>query len=247
MKNKESWKPSKYVWKKGKLIASRDKRQVNVGSRLVSDIIAGYYELCIPKYARGKLLDLGCGHAPLFHAYNKYADDIVCVDWENTAHKNMHLDFTCDLNDALPFGDNEFDTIIFSDVFEHIQSPQLLWREIMRILANDGILLMNVPFFYPQHEIPHDYYRYTEFALKRFVEEGGGELIFFESTGGLLEILGDIYAKILSSLGFIGRWAADLLQSGIKIVRKTKLGIRIYNKTEKYFPLGHFLVVRKKG
>ena len=61
MKNKENWKPSKYVWKKSKLIASRDKKQVGVGSRLMADIIAGYYEKYLPKYAHGRLLDLGCG------------------------------------------------------------------------------------------------------------------------------------------------------------------------------------------
>jgi SAM-dependent methyltransferase len=204
MKNKENWKPTKYIWKKTILQASRDKNQVYIGSRLIADIIAEYYGKYLPTYARGKLLDLGCGYVPLFAVYSPYVSDTICVDWENTLHKNEHLDFTCDLNKNLPFGDNEFDTIILSDVLEHIQNPALLWKEIARILSPKGVLIMNVPFMYWVHERPYDYYRYTEFALKRFIEQENLELILLESVGGVLEVLGDICAKMLASRRFMG-------------------------------------------
>jgi len=172
---------------------------------------------------------------------------VVCVDWENTAHKNEYVDFTCDLNKELPFGNNEFDTIVLSDVFEHIHNPQLLWKELARILTKDGVLLMNVPFYYPLHEVPYDYYRYTEFALKRFIEEEKLELLFFESVGGYLEVLADMNSKFFSLLGFWGRFMANCFQQGTVIIRKTKLGKRICNKTRNYFPLGYFIIVKNIG
>ena len=43
MKNKDKWVPSKFVWKKGKLIASREIRQIGLGSRLIADLVASCY------------------------------------------------------------------------------------------------------------------------------------------------------------------------------------------------------------
>ena len=40
MRNKEKWKPSKYIYKKGRLIASRDPKEVGISSRLIADLIA---------------------------------------------------------------------------------------------------------------------------------------------------------------------------------------------------------------
>ena len=152
MKNCDKWLPSKYVRRNGKLIASRDDREVGVGSRLIADLIAEYYDRLLRIHARGRLLDLGCGKVPLYAAYKDYVTDVICVDWENTSHKNEYLDFECNINDALPFDDEEFNTIILSDVLEHIFRPEDLWKEMHRVLAKNGKLILNVPFYYWIHE-----------------------------------------------------------------------------------------------
>lgn len=116
MKNRDKWQPSKYILKKGKLIASRDRKEVGVASRLMADLVAKFYDKALRQHATGKLLDLGCGKVPLFNAYEEYITDNICVDWENTLHENEYLDFESDLTKNLPFEDNEFNTIILSDV-----------------------------------------------------------------------------------------------------------------------------------
>ena len=132
MKNKDQWVPNKFVFRKGVLTASRNQSEVRAASRLVAGIVAGRYGARIPQYARGRLLDLGCGKVPLYEAYRSYISENICIDWENTAHKNEHLDATSDLSQRLPYGENEFDTIILSDVLEHIPQPEDLWREMSR-------------------------------------------------------------------------------------------------------------------
>ena len=141
MKNQDIWQPSKYVYRKRKLVSSRDRKEVSVGSRLMADLIAGFYDKNLHQYARGKLLDLGCGKVPLFIAYREYVTDNICVDWENTTHKAEYLDFEFDLTKVLPFVDEEFDTIILSDVLEHIPQPEHLWKEMARILSIDGKII----------------------------------------------------------------------------------------------------------
>ena len=39
MKNKDSWQPSKFIYRKGKLIASRDAQEVKIGSRLIDAVM----------------------------------------------------------------------------------------------------------------------------------------------------------------------------------------------------------------
>lgn len=79
MKNANAWRPSKYVYRYGRLVASRDRAEVNVGSRLVTDLIARAYAAELPKHARGRLLDLGCGKVPLYLAYKSLVSDNTCV------------------------------------------------------------------------------------------------------------------------------------------------------------------------
>jgi len=102
MRNRHKWQPSKYIQRNGKLIASRDPKEVGVGSILIVDLIAEIYDNNLRQHARGKLLDLGCGKVPLFSAYKDYVTDNICVDWKNTLHKNEYLDAECDLTKVLP-------------------------------------------------------------------------------------------------------------------------------------------------
>jgi SAM-dependent methyltransferase len=245
MKGKDTWKPSKFVYRHGRLVASRKPDAVAVGSRLITDITASYYDSYIRRYARGKLLDLGCGKVPLFDAYKDFVTENICVDWSNSAHENEYLDLECDLTKALPFASGEFDTIILSDVLEHIPEPMQLWSEMSRVLTGNGRVIMNVPFFYWLHEQPHDYYRYTEFSLRRFAEASRMNIVLLTAVGGVPEIIGDVVAKTLVQLPYVGRSLAAFTQYTTSIFIKTRIGKRASESTRGLFPLGYFLVVEK--
>lgn len=245
MKNKDNWKPSKFVYKGGKLVSSRDSREVRIGSRLITDIIASYYDVYIPKYAKGKLIDLGCGKVPLYEAYKNHITENICVDWENTLHKNEFLDYEGDLTKKLPFCDGEFDTIVLSDVLEHIPQPEKLWQEMSRILALNGKAFINVPFYYGLHEVPYDYYRYTEYALRFFAKLTGFGVLLLKPIGGTPEILADIFAKHLRFFPVIGSGLASAIQYVAAAFVRTTFGKKISEKTSQVFPLGYFLIVEK--
>ena len=245
MRNPESWKPSKYVLRGDRLIGSRDPREVGIGSRLSADIIASVYQRQLPHHARGRLLDLGCGKVPLYASYQPLISESVCVDWANTAHKNAYLDHECDLTQALPFDDGRFDTVILSDVLEHIPTPEALCREIARILAPGGKLIMNVPFYYWLHEEPHDYYRYTQHALRRFVDLAGLQLVEIEATGGSPELMTDVMAKHLAHVPLIGHALASFAQWLTLRFVGSRIGRKVSRSTSRMFPFGYFLVAQK--
>lgn len=246
MKNQDRWNESKFVYnKKGKLIASRNPKEVSVSSRLGADLVANFYDRNLKKYAKGNLLDLGCGKVPLYIAYKDKINNCVCVDWENTSHKNEFIDKIVDLNNELPFDDNSFDTIILSDVLEHIQNPMLVWNEMNRILKEGGVLIMNVPFFYWIHERPFDYYRYTRYALEYFANQSNFMILKIEELGGALEIITDIISKISMRIPFVGKYMAIIVQWSNMTFLKFKIGRKVLKSTSNSFPLGYGLIAKK--
>jgi SAM-dependent methyltransferase len=245
MKDAGSWVPSKYITTRGQLRASRDTGEVNVASRLVADLVAGFYQDAIPAHAYGSLLDLGCGKAPLYATYAPVVSQTVCVDWENSLHPNPHLDLTHDLTEPLPFASESFGTVILSDVLEHMRRPVELISEIARVLEPGGVLLMNVPFLYWLHETPHDYYRYTRFALSGFADDAGLEVVTLRSIGGAPLVLGDLVSKLLAQFGSVGSWLAALVQRLTSAFTRSGLGRQFSDRTAEVWPIGYAMVARK--
>lgn len=244
MKNVESWRPTKFRWKGQRLVPSPDVNEVGCGSRLVASLVADEYTRQLPVHCRGRLLDLGCGKVPLYDAYRSHATETMCVDWENSLHPNPHLDQFCDLTQDLNLPDARFDTIILSDVLEHIPNPDHLWSEMGRVLAPGGKVIGNIPFLYWLHEEPHDYYRYTRHALQRFMTTNGFEPVLIESIGGLPEAWTDLTAKLVQKVPLVGPPAASLLQS------LTRWSVRTWLKplskaTRERTPLGYFFVAQR--
>lgn len=245
MREQELWRPSKFEIHEGALRASRNRRDVAVHSRLIIDLIASFYDAAIPKHASGRLLDLGCGKVPLFGRYGRYASTVTCVDWGNSLHRNPHLDAEVDLTKPLPFPDGAFDTVLLSDVLEHIPNPQDACQEIGRILARDGKLLMNVPFYYWLHEQPYDFYRYTEFALRRLMEQAKLRVLELEALGGAPEVLADVLCKSLCHLPKVGEPMSAAGQALAGWLTRSRLGKRLTGATRQDFPLMYGLVAQR--
>jgi SAM-dependent methyltransferase len=245
MRQADRWTESKYVRRGDRLEASRDPDEVGVGSRLITDLVAAFYAEQLPLHARGRLVDLGCGKAPLYGTYRTLVDAVTCVDWPQSPHASLHVDRDADLSGVLPFDDAAFDTIILSDVLEHVAEPERLWREMARILAPRGRALINVPFLYGVHEAPHDYARYTEFALRRFAANAGLAVLLLQPVGGSLHVLADLLGKHLAHVPLIGSVLASAVQGAVSLFDRTAWGRRIAASTGARFPLGYFMVVAR--
>ncbi len=245
MRDADRWTPTKYVPQRGRWRGSRDTAALGVGSRLNADCVVACYEAALPKHARGDLLDLGCGTVPLHGLYAPHVASVTCVDWAASPHATNHIDIEADLSQPLPLADGAYDTVILSDVLEHVPEPRLLWREIARVLRPGGRLLMNVPFLYGLHELPHDYFRYTRFALERMAQEAGFQVLELRATGGSLHVLADLVAKHLVHLPLLGRPLAMAVQGVVSLLDRTALGARLAAKTAERFPAGYFLVARR--
>lgn len=244
MKNIENYKQTKYYIHNQRIKPSNDRNELQTSSWLIAKLVGDSYEKYIPKYAKGELLDLGCGSVPLYDAYKTYIKSNICVDWSNTVHENSYLDIVTDLNADLPLEDERFDTILFSDVLEHLCEPRNMFVEMHRVLKRGGYIIMNSPFYYWLHEEPYDYFRYTEYWYKRVAEEQGFEVVTLERIGGGIDVLTDIKMKLLCLLLPNTILARGYQKIYYHFFRKM-YPIRKLNEI-KQFTLGYFIVLRKK-
>lgn len=239
MKNRQAWQATKYVFSEGRYTYNPDPKHVGMGSRFMVSILAECHMHLLQAHARGRLLDLGCGNVPCYQMYRDLIDENICVDWENTLHKNPYIDHWLDLSRELALESGQFDTILCSDVLEHIATPQLLVGEMARMLKPGGKLILTVPFFYWLHEEPFDYYRYTRHALQRLCDDSQLQVLELEPYGGALEVVLDIVAKNIH-----GRYAGVHLAIS-RFLHRSRLGKGFSRRNWGKFPLGYALVAQK--
>ena len=244
MRDEQSWVPTKFTLRDGVLCASSDPAYVSVASRLNVQILAGKLQQLLQRFARGRLLDLGCGGVPLYLAYRSLVTSITCVDWVNSDHRLDHIDTAADLNEPLPLNSGDFETVVLTDVLEHIAQPEALLGEIRRVLSPGGMLLGSVPFLYRLHEEPHDHYRYTLHALTRLARRSGFAVELLDPYGAGTDVLFDVLGKLAQSSHwrFGDGWAARIQQLGLW-ARGTSLGRRI-NARHQSMPIGYVLAFR---
>jgi len=247
MRSPTTWRASKYVIAHGRLRPSRDAGALAPSSRLIARLLTDRYQPALATHARGRLLDLGCGTVPFYAAYRDQVDDNICVDWPSSLHRNMHIDVFCDVSRTLPFADATFDTILSSDVIEHLPDPVLAFREMARLLRPGGKVILNTPFLYMLHEVPHDYYRHTRYSLERLAAIAGLRVVQLEEIGGLPEVLADMLGKGIGTLPLLGGPLAIFLQATAIALGKTSVWARLRRMSRDRFPLGYFLVAAKPG
>jgi len=167
------------------------------------------------RYIKGKCVDIGSGTSPYKRYIIDNVSEYIAID-KSHIHKHMfqtskekHID--ADIKD-LPFNDSSIDSIILTQVLEHIDNPFEALSEVKRVIKRDGIIILSVPFIYHAHATPYDYFRFSEYGLKNICKDHDFEILEFEYQG----YLGTTLFSILN--GFI--WQ---LSTKSKLLRNTIL------------------------
>lgn len=106
------------------------------------------------KKRQGKVLDYGCGVGFNIYYYAKFFPDVIGIDNDKRSveiarkqlkklkcnKRVLHYD-----GKKLPFKENSFDIVSASDVWEHVENPRLMLKEIYRVLKPSGILFIHNP------------------------------------------------------------------------------------------------------
>lgn len=149
--------------------------------------------------AHGRVLDLGCGRREI-ERYLRSDCLYTALDFPQTGKYLYRAkpDVFATAS-SVPIIGEAVDTVIFVNVIEHLRYPAHSLAEVARVLRPGGLLLMTVPFFYPIHDAPHDYQRYTEYGIRRDLEENGLRLETMTASVNAIESTGLIVALTLGA------------------------------------------------
>jgi SAM-dependent methyltransferase len=90
----------------------------------------------------------------------------------------------------LPIGSATADSILCTEVLEHVRHPEAVVTEIFRALKPGGALLLTAPMSWNLHYEPNDYRRYTCYGLWQLLKAHGFRVVATRRIGGLFSLVG---------------------------------------------------------
>jgi len=134
--------------------------------------------LTMAEASRPKLIvDLGCGRGKTVDAFRRYSPESrwVGIDIEESPEVSQRsrddAEFMTFDGINIPFGDGEVDFIYSNQVLEHVRHPELLLRDIRRVLAPGGVFVGQTSHLEPYHS--YSLWNFTIYGFKQICEDAG--------------------------------------------------------------------------
>jgi len=204
------------------------------------------------RFLRGQILDIGCGNRPMEMLLGPDTA-YIGLDYPATHAKGYagHPDVFGD-GQCLPFRAESFDVVMALDVLEHLPSPDQCVQEAVRVLRSGGQLILQTPFLYPLHDMPHDFQRWTLPGLERLVQQQGLAVIERRVFGKPCETAAALTAISLAK-GILDSVAhrspttilIPLLVVGIPVINLLGWLLARLFAPDDFMPLGYRLVCTK--
>ncbi len=131
------------------------------------------------QFVKGSLLDVGCGHRPYEKTFFASAERYIGTDYLSDRSRPDVISSAL----QVPFTANSFDTVVSTEVLEHVPDPLRALREMQRVLKPGGFLILSAPMYLPRHESPYDFFRYPYDGMLYLIRESGLELTTIFNRG----------------------------------------------------------------
>ncbi len=181
------------------------KRRINPLEYAIQDFVRSACSV-----GREVVLDAGAGEgrfAPYFATdlYVALDSAVGAGNWDYS-----RLDIQADLV-SIPLVSASVNTAMNIQVLEHVTHPELVLKEIYRVLKPGGRLYLTAPQGWHEHQIPHDYFRFTQFSLQLLLRSAGFRKVRVEPMGGYFHYLGHRLTYVPKILFFERGWALRAL------------------------------------
>ena len=219
----------------------------------------------LPAGRQAHLIDIGCGRMPYRKELEPLVNSYIGVDHPRVSklyRSDVKPEVLADAKE-LPFRNNSFDIALLIQVLEHVDAPDKVIKEAARVLKPNGILIISLPFFYPLHDMPYDWGRYTSTALKSFIAGASLHLVKIKTQGSFfefwLQMLNTFLVKRINDMLINFKFPSIVLLTltitfSLPIILFNNLLIVIINSASRvttkypnYFPLDYLVVARKKS
>ncbi len=168
-----------------------------------------------------RCLDVGCGDRPYAHLFQ--SGSYTGVDVKDSGRPlSMKLPDQFYDGNTLPFSNDSFDLVLSTQVLEHVPNPCDFLKEVARVCKPEGIVVISLPFVYPEHEEPHDFFRFTQYGIEELLSKAGLTVEAIRRDSSSLEtvaILINIYIvqNLVPNIRGFGRLYSALLCFPIQV------------------------------
>lgn len=203
----------------------------------------------ISKYAKGDLLDIGCGNKPYTPFFEGKLTSYVGCDIIQS-DRNL-VDIICPATD-IPLPDNCKDTVFTTQVIEHVADHKGLLAEAFRILKPGGYLILSGPMAWEHHEEPYDFFRFTKYGFEYLLNERGFTDLEIIPNGGKWALVGQLFHNSLRSSCYGKKSIKAKILKGIYFLFRIKWIINVFfvwldNFDKDYSSTLNFVVVARKA
>lgn len=216
--------------------------------RRISPALAGLSDELLPRLssrAKGDFLDVGCGTQPFRGVVEPHVSRYLAYDIEARVDD---VDYIGDVEDMAVVPTDSVDSVLCSEVLEHVPHPERAMAEFGRIIRPGGALILTVPFLARLHEEPHDYYRYTRHGLRRLLEDAGFVVDDVAETGSLFSFVGHQVSVALLGLTWHipgVRGAAVAVNSALVV--RPSLALDRALRLARLLPLGYVVTATRRA
>jgi len=182
--------------------------------------------------------DIGCGEQPWRSQIEKLGGIYLGIDI--TQDSQNSIDIIANIN-QLPLTNKLVDNILCTEVLEHVSNADSAFSEFSRILKPGGHIILTLPFAYPLHEEPYDFWRYTPHQVRICASINNLAVIELQTVGNELEVIAivwdNLWGKMFGGqLNFFKRSWIALMRLPINII----ISITSF-LIDKYLPKKNFL------
>ena len=144
------------------------------------------------QFVSGKLLDLGCGSQPFRKLMKANTTTYIGLDL-GSPDMEQRAEVIGSASDV-PFKTGSFDTVLCTEVIEHVSEPWLVMDQISRVLRPGGVLILTSPLIARIHGAPRDFYRFTPYGLEHMASKVGIETVSISPMGGFGQMMAYMFS-----------------------------------------------------
>lgn len=158
--------------------------------------------MCVPWAGaqRGRLLDVGSGSGEKAVKFSYVGWNVTGVETDREAAKRACASYPIEVRGGYlqeqKFPDESFDAVTLLFVLEHVPDPLGVLKEVRRVLAPGGALMIDVPNFdsrlrsafgpaWTQYAVPEHWLLPTDATLRKMLEAAGFRVEFVRHRGSL--------------------------------------------------------------
>jgi SAM-dependent methyltransferase len=128
------------------------------------------------------VLNIGPSWGRDYYSLTQQGKQVVNADIAPQRHLESLV--LCDVTRGLPFGKQRFEAVLMPEVLEHLIEDAVALVEVRRVLRDDGLLIVSVPFYSDEAEFHVRIH--SPRSIQRLLHSAGFDVVVFIERGGLV-------------------------------------------------------------